>query len=174
MSGKQRSRWPLAILVVAFLLPFVTAVVLRFGGWQPGQTRNFGDLLNPPVSMEGTQAQNGDGEPWSFVNQEQEWTMLVRSASDCDASCRSALEVLPNVRRSMGRHAGRLHLFHVGKSAEPEMPILQLTGEPPALAEVPPAGIEVWLVDPHGFLVMHYPSGFDPSGLRKDLSRLIR
>ena len=174
MSGEQRSRWPLAILVVAFLMPFASAVVLRFGGWQTGHTRNFGDLLNPPVTMEGVTASDGKGEAWSFVNQEQEWTLLVSSANPCDAGCEATLAALPNVRRSMGRHAGRLHVYHLGESVDSDMPTLQLSGAPPELDARPPSGTEVWLVDPHGFLVMHYPSGFDPSGLRKDLSRLIR
>jgi hypothetical protein len=45
---------------------------------------------------------------------------------------------------------------------------------PQLLAERPRSGVQVWLVDPHGFLVLRYREGFDPSGLRKDLSRLIR
>lgn len=53
---------------------------------------------------------------------------------------------------------------------------LHLAGELPAPLRAPGPGElpELWLVDPHGYLVMHYPAGFDPSGLRKDLARLVR
>ena len=34
--------------------------------------------------------------------------------------------------------------------------------------------LAVYLIDPNGFLVMRYAQGFDPSGLRKDLARLLK
>jgi hypothetical protein len=37
-----------------------------------------------------------------------------------------------------------------------------------------PQGDPVWLVDPYGFVVMRYPSGFDPGDLRSDLARLLK
>ena len=52
---------------------------------------------------------------------------------------------------------------------------LRLSGElPPPLQTPVGQDVEVWLVDPHGYLVLHYPAGFDPNGLRRDLSRLIK
>ena len=174
MSDKSRSRWPLLVIIIAFLLPFSVAVVLRFGGWQPGQTRNFGQLLNPPISMQDIEASTAQGT-WVFVNTEHEWSLLLRSAERCDQACGELVELIPNVRRSMGRHVNRLHLFSLdAASASDQLPLLSLQSLPEPMIERPAKGAEVWLVDPHGYLVMHYPSGFDPSGLRKDLSRLIR
>jgi hypothetical protein len=37
-----------------------------------------------------------------------------------------------------------------------------------------PDAVPVYLVDPEGFVVLHYRPGFDPSGLRKDLGKLIK
>ena len=37
-----------------------------------------------------------------------------------------------------------------------------------------PAGYPVYLIDPDGFVALHYPAGFDPSGLRKDLAKLVK
>lgn len=53
---------------------------------------------------------------------------------------------------------------------------LQLAGDLPAPlhAQAPSELPELWLVDPHGYLVMHHAPGFDPNGLRKDLARLVR
>ena len=174
MSESKRSRWTLVLVFVAFMLPFLAAVVMRFGGWEPQRTRNFGQLLEPPISMQEATASSANG-PWEFVNQEHEWSLLVRSAADCTADCQATLEVLPNVRRALGRHAGRLHMFRLTESSESaDLPSLQLSAAPALLQTLPTQGAEVWLVDPHGYLVMHYAAGFDPSGLRKDLSRLIR
>ena len=44
---------------------------------------------------------------------------------------------------------------------------------PPHLPAAPDA-LPVYLIDGRGFLVMRYAPGFDPSGLRKDLARLLK
>ena len=35
-------------------------------------------------------------------------------------------------------------------------------------------GVAVVLVDPSGYMALRYPEGFDPSGLRKDLGKLVK
>jgi hypothetical protein len=60
-------------------------------------------------------------------------------------------------------------------------------GLPRAGADAPDAGVAaklpeaasadalpVYLVDPDGYLVLHYPPGFDPAGVRKDLGKLVK
>ena len=37
-----------------------------------------------------------------------------------------------------------------------------------------PDAVPVYLVDPSGFLALHYHAGFDPNGLRKDLGKLVK
>ena len=34
--------------------------------------------------------------------------------------------------------------------------------------------LPVYLADPNGYLVLRYPAGFNPSGLRKDLGRVLK
>jgi len=46
-----------------------------------------------------------------------------------------------------------------------------------ALAALRPAGVDevaVAFADPHGFLVLRYPVGYDGNKLRKDLARVIK
>jgi len=177
VTPRARNRLVLVLIAVLFLLPFGAAVVLRFGGWQPPQTRNHGDLLSPPIDMDGVQGLREDGSAWAWQNTEQQWTLLVRAPRPCAEPCRTALQPLPNVREALGRHAGRLHMFRTDADAtDSPLPLLQLDGELPAplLAGLSGELPDVWLVDPHGYLVMHYPPGFDAGGLRRDLSRLLR
>jgi len=45
------------------------------------------------------------------------------------------------------------------------------------LAALRPAGadqVAVAIADPHGFLVLRYPVGYDANRLRKDLARVIK
>lgn len=181
MNPKARSRLVLLLVATLFLLPFLVAVALRFGGWEPPNTRNFGTLLQPPVPVGELVGRRDEGGRWEWINTEHEWTLLVRVPDDCAEPCAATLEMLPNVRTALGRHAGRLHPFvlaDAGLSATREMPfpLMRLEGPLPApLSRVPDGSrVEAWLVDPHGFVVLHYPPGFDPADLRRDLSRLLR
>jgi hypothetical protein len=170
----------LGLIVALFVLPFLAAVVLRFGGWQPPQTRNHGDLLQPPLSMEAVAATSVDGTPWVWENIDRQWSLLAQLPERCDAACAEQLAVLSNVQLALGRHAPKLHMFRIDDGApapvDTTLPPLRLSGERPApLRDAQPTTMpEVWLVDPHGYLVMHYPTNFDPSGLRRDLARLVR
>src|SRR5690606_14621812 len=104
-------------------------------------------------------------------------TLLAQLPTRCGAGCRETLEVLPNVRTALARHAPRLHPFLLGgdQAEAGPFPRIELGGELPApLRGSPAEGGQVWLVDPHGYLVLRYAEGFDPNGLRKDLSRLIK
>lgn len=173
MNKTARAKRQLLLIAVLFLTPFLVAVALRFGGWEPPRTRNYGELLAPPLAMENAQARRDDGTAWTFENIDRHWSLLLQRPADCDARCREAVEVLGNVRLALGRHAEKLHLFQLDD--EGPLPPLALSGSLPApLAERPAALPQVWLVDPHGYLVMRYREGFDPSGLRRDLARLIK
>ena len=175
MSAANSAQRTLLLIAALFLTPFLVAVALRFGGWQPGKTRNYGDLLAPPLSLERMQAERNDGSDWAFVNREQRWTLLLRLPAPCDAVCLEPVTALPNVKLSLGRQAHRLHLFALTDVAPLDgIDPLHLEGELPAPLREPPVAPEVYLVDPHGYLVLHYPPGFAPRELRRDLSRLIK
>jgi hypothetical protein len=36
------------------------------------------------------------------------------------------------------------------------------------------AGVPVYVIDPNGFVVLRYAPGFDPAGLRADMSKLLK
>jgi len=183
VTASARSQQKLLLIVLLFLTPFIAAVVMRFGGWQPTSTRNFGELLAPPLSMEAVSAVQSDAKPWPWVNTERHWTLLVQLPEPCASECRDAAAVLSNVRQALGRHVDKLHPFTAIVADEDlgaiskvgAFPSLRLVGELPLpLAQAPTAMPQVWLIDPHGYLVMRYREGFDPNGLRRDLARLIK
>lgn len=171
----RRQTWPLVLLAIAFLSPFLAAVVMRFGGWQPTSTRNFGDLIQPPIPMGEVSALRGaDGTPWVFENTEHHWSMLVKIPEPCDVACTAQLDLVRNVGVSMGRHRSRISIWQIGGVGVEAFDPLRLEGALPEALTAPTTAPEVWLVDPHGYLVLHYPAGFEPRGLRRDLGRLIK
>lgn len=173
MTATHRSQKQLLLIAIFFLTPFIAAVVMRFGGWEPPRTRNHGELLAPPLSMEAVVANRVDGSTWVWENVDRQWSLLLQLPTRCDDACRESAELLVNVRQALGRHAEKLHMFEIDEAGV--FPRLSLEGELPApLGELPSAGPQVWLVDPHGYLVMRYREGYDPSGVRRDLSRLVK
>lgn len=174
MNSSKRSRRQLLLIAVLFLSPFLAAVAMRFGGWEPPRTRNVGELLAPPLPMHAVAA-NFAGGGWIWENTERQWSLLAQTPAACAAACSEQLQTLANVRLALGRHAEKLHLFRLGGPNVDALPMLHLDGTLPVpLTETPQALPQVWLVDPHGYLVMRYREGYDPSGLRRDLARLIK
>jgi hypothetical protein len=35
-------------------------------------------------------------------------------------------------------------------------------------------GVPAYVVDPYGFVILRYPPGFDPAGLRADVAKLLK
>jgi hypothetical protein len=180
--SQLRSRLTLLLIAAMFFASFAVALVLRFTGWTPTASRNHGTLLENPLNLGAAQLVEADGRVLPLRNNERRWVALVRVPIACDDACWQRVEMLPRVRTALGRHAPDLELRMLD-AALPEArraalaPLATVearTPLPTGLAESPEAGPEVWLVDFHGYAVLHYPAGFDPSGLRKDLARLLK
>ena len=181
--SRTRSRLTLLLIVAMFFSSFGVAAGLFFSGWQPSaHGRNYGELLRDPVDLNGSALILADATQWTWNNDSEQWTALARLPSDCDSACWQRTAMLLKVRTSLGRHAPQLRLLLLDQEIPPALrgSLLPLqsaaTVRPlplPALAETATAP-ELWLVDPHGYAVLHYRPGFDPSKLRKDLGKLLK
>lgn len=180
--SQWRSRLVLLLIVAMFFGSFGVAAFLRFTGWTPAHTRNFGQLLEPPIDISTVSLVLADDTRWTWKNDQGRWTAVLRLPDDCDLQCWDRTAMLPRVRMALGRHSPRLPLLLVdGKLPAGQSERLQPIREarstmplPAPLASSPKASPELWLVDPHGFVVLHYAEGFDPNGLRKDLGRVLK
>src|SRR5690606_16107036 len=95
--------------------PFVAALLLRFGGWQPGETRNYGELLQPPVDFREQTLQRDDGNAYPWQPELRHWRMLVVPPPDCGRACVELADQLRRVWLSEGRHADKLELLWMGE-----------------------------------------------------------
>lgn len=185
-------RRQLLLVVLLFALPVFVAVVLAFAGWRPVGTRQHGVLLDPPQDFNAVRAVDGDGQRVVWNLPDGNWHVLVPLPADCGPACPHMLDTLHRVWSALSREAAKARILVIGQpdgdtlaalARYPEMRTVRLDPDPlpapqrPApLADsgAPSAPLAVWLVDPNGWLVMRYDAGFDPSGLRKDLKKLIR
>lgn len=182
MTPQQRSRLLLVLVVLAFGTPFFAAVVLRFGGWQPGQTRNYGELVQPPQDWNGLDLRTLDGAPYTFDPVGRRWQLLVLAPEPCLDPCRELADVLHRLWISEGRRAEKLDVLWPGTwppglerfgglreiqlstELRSRVPVASAADGAPAAA----------LIDHNGFLVMTYAPGFEPRRLRRDLDRLVK
>ena len=181
-ASPARARRILLLIVVMFMLPPLIAMGLYLTGWRPeaGETRNFGELLPAPIDLQALSPRQADGEAFAWVPQERNWHVVIEAPANCGEPCARMLDTLHRVWQTEGRHADRMFVLWAGEL--PEGPrwrtLVPLGDNPELLAALPersaPDALPVYLIDGRGFLVMRYAPGFDPSGLRKDLARLLK
>lgn len=154
------------------------------GGLEHGELLMPARTLDPPV-MRNLQ---GDVVPPDLFRGK--WTLVYRvpnhehatgNAADdtpCDKDCLALMDTLQRVRIAQDRSMRDVRrVLSLPRSA------VQIPGiadqfdkglHVVTAADWPLQAGSVYLVDPQGFLVLRYPPGFDPTGLLKDLKRLLR
>jgi len=180
-NSRTRSRLTLLLIAALFLSSFGIAAFLRFTGWTPGQGRNYGELLQPPRDLTGEQLHLADGRPYPWAPEKNVWRIVVVPADDCTDACSRMLDSLHRVWQMQGRNADHIDVLWFG-ALPAEGPrfrrLLAMQPSPALSAALPDSAradaVPVYLIDPSGFLALHYRAGFDPTGLKKDLGKLVK
>lgn len=136
-----------------------------------------------------------DGKPMRFSELRGKWTLVTFSAAECLSPCERNLVKMRQVIAAQGKEAERVQSMLIVKDAKTrdwlnyaikDYPGMRAVIGPPeafdALARefALPAGSpldnlnRIYLVDPLGNFMMSYPADADPTGMRKDLARLLR
>lgn len=170
-SGRRR----LLLMVSLFILPLAAAAWLYFSsGWRPNVDVH-GELIHPPRPL-----------PAEVLRGR--WFLVHPVQGACDDRCVAVLAELGQVRLALDKDAERVRrvLLHGGECCAADFPLrnedlllLAATGsEGEALrAQFPPAvdgSAGIYIVDPHGNLMMSYPATGSARGLLTDLERLLR
>lgn len=176
---RTRSRLILLLIVLMFGGSFGAALVLHYSGWQPTRTRNHGEFIEPAIDLTDIALQRLDGSPYPWQPSQEIWRVLV-DASGSDLDRAELLDVLERVWRSEGRHADHLDVLWIGPRPEGTpgfRRLVEIAADPDLsarLAESHAADGSLYVLDPSGYAVLRYRPGFDPSGLSKDLYRLVK
>jgi cytochrome oxidase Cu insertion factor (SCO1/SenC/PrrC family) len=179
-KSRLRSRLTLLLIAALFLGSFIIAATLRFAGWMPQGMRNYGELLQPPVALGELPLLRADGSRFDWQPERNAWRFLVVPGADCTQACARTLDSLHRIWLGQGRKADRVEVLWFG--ALPPGPrfrnLVQMRPDAALAAKLPEAAradaLPVYLVDPGGFLVLHYRPGYDPAGVRKDLGKLVK
>lgn len=175
LKQRNRNRWVLIGLAALFMVPVMVAIYLNSNltDWRPGSLNVHGTLIEPVAPI--VAAESMADAPWH----EQRWSMLVDASEGCEAACQQAVAVINQVHPTLGRLAPKIErvvLVRPGQTLDPAWDVQTLVGAGVLTVSLPAEhhNAAVYLVDPFGNLMMRYAHGLDPTGLRKDLQRLLK
>jgi hypothetical protein len=164
----KSSRIQLVLIVAAFLLPAVAALLMqtRWFHWDPQTTRNRGELIKPVVPLTTDPAASA-----LFANGHR-WSVLVRLPAVCAAECARRIGLLERMREAQGKEMDRVQM--VGWSDGSVDATHWLAWQAPSGWPLDLPEGAVALVDPLGNAMMRYRPDADPTDVRKDLAHLLR
>jgi hypothetical protein len=191
-TGKRLSpRVSLVVIAALFVLPLAAAWLMYSGviDFEPGDTRNLGELVEPPVpvDLDGLVPADPARDPTRELPRH--WAIVHVVPADCGPDCEATVTALRQVYVAAGRNqsrlrillldgptdaidAARLEAIHPGFLLASDGDGRMLDALAAIAGNVDPAG-HTYLLDPLGNIMMLYRAGYDPNDLKKDLKRLL-
>lgn len=187
-ASPLKGRLTLLALFAVFFLPIVVALALNLElpHWLPFGQSNHGQLVTPAERIETATLTATDGSPVVDTLLEGRWTLLYVAQSACLEACDRAVYRMRQSRYAMGKDMDRVQRLVIASAAAAKDAADKLLAFDPTLTVVAAAPVwfeslrpgsreaEIFIVDPQGYLVMWYRPDDDPSGLIKDLKRLLK
>ncbi|UHQ23710.1 hypothetical protein LVB77_03060 [Lysobacter sp. 5GHs7-4] len=180
-AKRNRNRAMLLAIFALFFGSMLIAGALRFSGWRPHGMKNHGELLQPPGDLREVTPRLADGKAYEWRPAERRWRIALAPPAGCAAECVKLAKELDTVWQLFGKDADSVDLLWIGQppAGAPHPAALRVLQPTPQLrAGLPraddPKGVPVYVIDPNGFVILRYAPGFDPAGLRSDLSKLLK
>ncbi len=174
---RRKGRLQLLLVVLIAFAPMVLATCMYvFGFWVPEGRSYHGYLIG-----------NGQSRADLGVTaQERRWQLLVSAPAPCETACQHLVYLARQVQIGLGRDAARAsHALAVGQPLDGDY-AAKLNSEYPRLlrysldlsrygALAPDRRTPyLWIIDPHGNLVLRYDAGVNGKDLLEDLRRLLK
>jgi hypothetical protein len=185
--ARRSGRRQFLLVASLFFVPVVTAILLyQSSDWRP-VVNSQGTLIDPPMPLTAAGLELPDGASAPADVFEGYWS-VVHPATACDKRTEALFDELGRVRLALDKDAPRVRrvLLHAGgctgvnlPSRDADLLVLLAAGpEGEALPAAFPPAVDgapgIYIVDPHGNLMMSYPASGSARGLLKDLERLLR
>lgn len=186
---RRAGRRHLLLVASLFFVPLAAASWLYLSsGWRPAAGVQHGELIDPPRPLPDAPLQLPDGSVAPADALRSGWSLVYVGDDACDKICRSALADMRQARLALDKDAIRVKrvLLHAGACCEagfgtdePDLQVLAASGPAgSALRAVFPPSADgepgIYIVDPHGNLMMGYAPTGATRGIVKDLERLLR
>jgi len=190
MIDKQlKGRLALVGIALMFFVPiFVSWYLVFFSDYKEGiKTLNNGELISPIINLS-----NLDMKAFSddkVHSHDRTWILAFLINEKCDESCQEKLYQIRQIRLAIGKDKDKLERLVIANANldwgtyKKEYPgqkyidasIINFDG----IVSVFKINAElkadsIYLIDPYGNLMMQYKNGTEPTGIIKDIERLIR
>ena len=179
MQAKTKNKLSIIAISLLFITPVIVAIVLTTSGYK-GSTKNFGDLIIPPIKIT---------DKKSLKPFEEYWTVVYQHSGSCQDDCMKMLDTLYRIRLTKGHKMKKVKLLvlypHTDDIIIPnqynsiEKQSYKLSDKlSTLLTELSPQslgkGKGLYILAPEGFLMMSYTHDFEPRDVIKDLGLLLR
>ncbi|MEJ8567505.1 hypothetical protein [Elongatibacter sediminis] len=177
-------------ILALFVIPLALAWLMYSGTieYRPGATDNHGQLVEPPVPVDWSQASRSPGDT-ARASLAGVWVALYPLEQPCTERCLERVYQLRQVHRAAGRHADRIRIAVLNaaptegsmrqklEAIDDELVLLEQP-ETAFMSAIERAGSDaiepsVYLVDPLGNIMMTYEVNDSMSLLSKDLKKLL-
>jgi len=183
-----RQQITLVGIFALFLAPLLLVLMMRSSWWeyQPGELRNLGELVQPPVQL-----------PFGSIRQEGKWMLLYVIPGTCERKCMDDIISLRQIHKATGRQGQHLAIVILNANKvdsglqsriESIYQEFRFIADPPtetlaALARINAAlssekgrseDIRTYVVDPMLNVILAYRTDANPNDISKDLKRLAK
>lgn len=175
--NRRKGRLQLLLILLGVIGPMILATgMYKLQFWVPEGRSYHGELIG-----------NGQTRAELGVKAEEErWQLLVTAPKDCAVDCQQLVYLARQIQIGLGRDAGRAS--HAIAAAQPLSSEYEakLTREYPQLQRYPldlatfskttgdKAEPQLWIIDPHGNLVLRYDPSVKGKDLLNDLRHLLK
>ena len=177
MPDRRKGRWQLILILMMVIGPMALATFMyKLQFWVPDSRSYHGEMI-------------GNGQTRADIgvqSDEDRWQLLVTAPTACAADCQQLVYLARQLQISLGRDASRAS--HALASAQPVSTEYEakLKAEYPQLQRYPldlttftkdaaaPGDAQLWIVDPHGNLVLRYNARVKGKDLLNDLRLLLK
>lgn len=174
----------LLLVAAVAVLPLAVAYGLYFL-WRPSVFTNYGQLL-APTSIADVSARQPDGTDFDFAGFKGKWVLLMVDAGSCDQFCQDKLYKMRQVRLTQGQNMERIERAWL--IDDDTSPPSALTADYAGTRQVRIKGSgwlarlpversvreHIYVVDPLGNVILRYPRDADATGMKKDITRLLK
>ena len=177
LPNRRKGRWQLILILMMVIGPMVLATLMyKLQFWVPDSRSYHGEMI-------------GNGQTRGDIGvqaDESRWQLLVTAPAACAADCQQLVYLARQLQIGLGRDASRAS--HALASAHPLSGDYEakLKAEYPQLQRfsldlstftknaAAPGDAQLWIVDPHGNLVLRYDAKVKGKDLLNDLRHLLK
>jgi len=192
-SSKPRHAKPVYILSVLFIVPFVLAFIMSYSNpaWL-SETTNRGHLIQPAIDVAAINFLHADGKHPQASEFHGRWTLLYVEPHQCEKHCQQTIIKLRQVHKALGKEANRVHRALAMFSGQKDLPSLLHKHYPHVHHYVIPANEfaehvshtaseedaldagAIYIIDPHGNMMMSYKATVAPDDVYADMKHLLK